>query len=309
LGSAFKHFLYPVPMKNRLGIYLLFLFSFILVIFACRKSVSSITPVIQPTAQAQQTHNNSSDSVRPVPFPQTGITGCSYAPDYGDTLIYPQPTNGKDYTVGPLNNPGIGKYFSWPEGMIIDSSTGIIDVTKSETGERYVIGFVKTGTRDTCLQPLILAGGSYMDSVYVLGNNQYQCAPYFNANPTLISVCRGGGSGCQFDITGQAKNQKIVINNSTGVMDLQKTLQGGVFGLLPVDGQSVTTTIYYKLSDNSNYALQHIDITFMYYTSRSLIPANILNNIVTKRINILQSVLVTNSKNPRPPVIILTRFK
>ena len=113
------------------------------------------------------------------------ITGCSYSPDYGDTLIYPQPTTTQDYIVVPINNPGTGRYFSWPEGMVIDSATGAINITKSETGERYAIGFVKEGTTDTCVQTLIIAGASYMDSVYVLANNATKAVPYFNANPNL----------------------------------------------------------------------------------------------------------------------------
>src|ERR1700761_8467830 len=72
-----------------------------------------------------------------VPLPQVPLNGCSFAPTYGDTIIFPQPTNGQDYVVLPVNNPGPGKYLSWPGGMVIDSLTGAIDVTKSQTGQRY----------------------------------------------------------------------------------------------------------------------------------------------------------------------------
>ena len=294
-------------MKTRFGFCLLFLFSLALVFFACRKSVSSSNPTVQPPASNLQ-NLNKPDSSRLVPYPQNGIIGCSYAPDYGDTLIYSQPEDGKDYRISPQNNPGPGKYFSWPQGMVIDSSTGTIDVTKSETGERYAIGFVKSGTQDTCLQTLILAGCSYMDSVYVLGNNQTQAIPFYNANPYFLYSCTGSGPNCQYDVTGQANNQKIIVDQNTGVIDLQKTLQGGAFGLLALDGDSIKTTIYYRLNDNSYNALQHIDVTFIYFTSRLLIPANLLNNVLTKRINILQDQLISNSRNPRPPVIIITRF-
>ena len=231
--------------------------------------------------QVSTSHDSSHQVVQPkpytltvqsVPYPMSPVTGCSYAPDYGDSIIYPQPTAGPDYIVKPINNPGVGKYFSWPIGMVIDSSTGAINVSKSETGLRYDIGFVKAGTTDTCIKMLIIAGAAYMDSVYVLSNNQKLALPYFNANPYLASVCNGTGPGCQFDVTGSAKNAKIIVDNATGVIDLQKTLDGsggllnlgGAFGLLPLDGASVTSTIYYRLNDNSNKALQHIDVTFMY---------------------------------------------
>jgi hypothetical protein len=103
----------------------------------------------------------------PAPFPVAPSTGCSFAPTYGDSIIFPQPTGGADYVVSPSNNPGQGKYFSWPVGLALDSVTGIIDLTKSQTGLRYDIGFTKSGTTDTCINELIVGGADYMDSVYV----------------------------------------------------------------------------------------------------------------------------------------------
>jgi hypothetical protein len=49
----------------------------------------------------------------------------------------------QDYIITPVNSPGTGKYLAWPIGMKIDSTTGAINVSKSESGLRYMIGFVK----------------------------------------------------------------------------------------------------------------------------------------------------------------------
>src|ERR1700730_9823434 len=177
-------------MKRNLFAYQLIAICLFLGVFACSKSVNSVnkqsnqnthdsTPLVQKKTDSQ--------AVQSVPYPQSPVTGCSYAPDYGDSIIYPQPTNGPDYVVSPVNNPGTGKYFSWPGGMVIDSLPGAINVTKSQTGQRYDIGFVKTGSTDTCLKSLIIAGAAYMDSVYVLANNEKLALPYFNANPYLVS--------------------------------------------------------------------------------------------------------------------------
>jgi hypothetical protein len=261
-------------------------------------------PVQQPTTEPTQT----------VPYPQSPVTGCTYAPDYGDTLIFPQPTN-QDYIITPINNPGVGKYFSWPEGMVIDSVTGAINVTRSETGERYAIGFVKAGTTDTCLQTLILGGAAYMDSVYVLANGQTQASPYFNANPYQAPVCNGSsgpGPGCQFDVNNNAKNQKIIMDDKTGIIDLKKTLNGGLlggaFGLLPANGQTIETTIYYRLNDGSNNTLQHITVQMMYFNSKSQIGTGLLNNLLLKVNNILTGNIISKTGNPRPPLIIITRY-
>jgi len=240
------------------------------------------------------------------------VAACSFAPLYGDSIIFPQPTNGQDYIVHLVNNPGTGKFFAWPVGMILDSVSGAIDVTRSQTGMRYEIGFVKTGTTDTCLSQLIIGGAAYLDSVYVLDNGATKAYPYYDANLYLPAVCNGG-SGCTFDVTGSAANQKVIVDKFTGVIDLQKTLNGtllglgGAFGLIPVNGNSVTTTIYYRLNDPSNNALQHIDVQIAYYGSKSLLSSGLLGGITNALDNILSGHIISTSINPRPPLIVIVR--
>jgi hypothetical protein len=292
-----------------------------LTVLACHKSVSDVqpqphTPISHDSSQLAIKKDSSpvkTDSpLTKVPYPQTPVTGCSYSPKYRDSIIYPQPTTGQDYVVRPVNNPGLGKYLSWPIGMVIDSLTGAIDVTKTETGQRYAIGFVKSGTRDTCLSTLIIGGAAYMDSVYVLENGAIKAAPYFDANPYLPPICSGSGSGCSFDITGSAANQKVIVNKSSGVIDLQQTLNGtgllgGAFGLLPLNGQTITTTIYYRLNDPSNKALQHIDVQMAYYYSKADIGQGLLSNLTVKLTNVLSGQLISTGANPRPPLIVIVR--
>jgi len=219
-----------------------------------------------------------------VPAAPTAPT-CPALPIYGDTLIYQQPASG-DYVVHPVNDPGPGKYFAWPVGMVLDQNSGAINITQSQTGMRYILGFVKAGTTDTCLQQLIIGGAAYFDSVYVFENGSTTAAPYFEANPYLPSVCANGG--CTFDVTGSAAAQKVIVNKNTGVIDLQKTLNGsllglgGAFGLIPVDGATVTTTIYYKINYGSNNALQNIQVQLQYYNKKSLISGALLGGIVTR---------------------------
>ena len=129
---------------------------------------------------------------------------------------------------------------------------------------RYMIGFVKQGSTDTCLTPLIISGMSYMDSVHVLSDGQKISLPYFNADPNLSSACASGN--CQFDINGEANNQNIAVNKTTGVIDLQKTLDQGAFGLYPVNGDLIEVTIIYKINDGCTNAVQKIKLKFMYFT-------------------------------------------
>ena len=271
---------------------------------ACRKSVTAPTiPLTSPNEMDSVQTSQSDTTHHPVPFPQTFIT-CNISPDYGDTILFPQPATTTDYIVTPNNNPGAGRYLSWPEGLVMDSATGAINVTKSETGLKYVIGFVKQGSVDTCMQYLTIAGASYMDSVYVLANNQTTAKPYFNANPNLVTPANGS----KFDITKSAYGQKVHVNNGTGVIDLQQTLNGGAFGPLPYDGQTVNTDMYYTLNDASNNAVQHIPVQLMYYTRKSSIGTGLLSTIQSKLNNILTGNLITKNPNPRPPIIIITRY-
>jgi hypothetical protein len=291
-------------MKTKFAAGWLPVFLLVCIPLACRKTVTEPTQTPSGPNGSDTIHKNTSDTTyQHPPYPQTFVTGCTYSPDYGDTIIFPQPVKTQDYIVSPINNPGTGRYFSWPEGMVIDSATGAINVTKSETGLKYAIGFVKSGSTDTCMQTLIIAGASYMDSVYVLANNATTAKPYFNANPNLTTA----PSGSKFDITKAAYGQKVSVNNGSGIIDLKQTLNGGAFGPVPYDGQTVTTDMYYTLNDASNNAVQHIPVQLMYYYSKATIGAGLISTIQSRLNNILTGNLISKSNNTRPPIIIITR--
>src|SRR5580658_7769416 len=178
-------------------------------------------PVVLYNPQSIGTPPSSS----PLPQQAAPKNSCPSLPIYGDTIIYPQPTHGSDYIVNPVNNPGAGKYLSWPVGMVIDSTTGAIDVTASQTGMKYIMGFVASGTTDTCLSYLTIGGAAYADSVYVLSEGEDYAVPYFEANPNDLNLCLTSNA-CSFDVTGSAAAQHVVVNKSTGAINLEQTLNG-----------------------------------------------------------------------------------
>ncbi len=294
----------PIPMKLSLYKGSVFLVVMLFFSFACKKSFetpnqnSSIIPPADSTLATVA-----------VPYPLSPTQECDFAPNYGDTVVYPEPTTNGDYYVYPQNNQGTqGTYLSWPGGLSLNPNTGAIDLTKSQTGERYSIAFVKKGTTDTCLSELIVAGAAYMDSVYVLSQSDTTSIPYYNANPFGPQPCTGNqGQGCQFDYNNFAHNQGIEIDQKTGFIDLQKTMQKSPFGILPIDGTTVYTTIYYKLNDNSNYAPQSIQLQMVYYNHRSSIPTGILASVTNKLINTLGDLLLSKGPSPRPPLILIVR--
>ncbi len=293
----------------------------ILCLAACQKNLTSVdsshTSADSTRSVDTGTVNINIDSLVAPPFPKTNppvSNACPAFPIYGDTLVYTVPTTGADAILTPVNNPGNGQYYAWPAGMSIDHNTGAIDISKSQTGMKYVIGFVPGGTTDTCLSTLIIGGASYYDSTYVVTGGGVKAVPYFDANPAGGSNCdgQGDGSGCKFDVTGSAQAASVYVNNSSGDIDLQKTLngqgnKGGLFGPNPIDGQTVIVPIYYQLKHGSNNALEHIDVQFMYYASASSIPAALMNSLNTKLSNALNGFLISTTTNPRPPLVIITR--
>jgi hypothetical protein len=271
---------------------------------ACKKSADPSSP----NTTGSIPHDTTLSVPPPVPYPVSPVQECNFSPNYGDSIVYPEPQSNGDYYVFQQNNQGIqGTYLSWPGGLNLNPNTGAIDLTQSETGQRYSVAFVKSGTTDTCMSQLIVGGAAYMDSVYVLTTND-TAKPYFNANPNWPSPClTNQGKGCQFDYNNYAKNQGIVIDQHTGNIDLQQTMKKSLFGLLPLNGTTVNTTIYYWLNDASNYADQKIQLQLVFYNHKSDIPANVLSSITSNLINTLDNLLLSKGPSPRPPLIIIVR--
>jgi hypothetical protein len=315
-------------MKKNFNLVTLLGLAILLILAACRKTDSSDPNTILGPLRSAPAHDSSyqppvvliTDTQQmappvqpPAPLPQQAApqSTCPVLPIYGDTIVYPQPTNGSDYIINPVNNPGPGKYLSWPVGMVLDSTTGAIDLTASETGLKYILGFVASGTTDTCLTYLTIGGAAYADSVYVLSDGEDYAVPYFEANPTDLNLCQTSNA-CAFDVTGSAAAMHVIVNKSTGAINLDQTLNGGLlggaFGILPVNGQTITTDIYYKIGDDpSNNALQHISVQLVYYDATSLINGGLLGTIITKLDNLTSGNEISTSSNPRPPLVVIVR--
>jgi len=264
---------------------------------------------------------------------------CPNPPDYGDSIICEkwQGPN-RDYLVKPKNNPGAGSYFAWPQGLVINQQTGEINVSQSEAGARYIIGFLKDGSTDTCFTEIIIAGVTYLDGVYVLQNNDTLALPYFNANPVRTPVCDDSGGNdyptanandnangndkCEFDDGydddngngysdepppgQQANSRKVRVRTISGIIDLKKSLNDGAFGSNPQNGDTREVTIYYRLNDCSAKALRKMKIKLTYYNKRSEIPVQTLSTVETNY-DAFMSYRIVDGK-PRPPQIFITRY-
>ena len=246
-------------------------------------------------------------------------TLCPNAPKYGDSILFPQPKIGGDFFATPTNNTNVtGTYLSWPEGLKINRTTGAINLTQSETGVRYHIGFVKQGTTDTCVTELILAGMTYIDKIYAMDQNDTLAKPIFNANPFGPSICdasddtdypdnnSSGNSRCQFDDAApgsKANDQKLRVRTTSGIINLKKSLTDGIFGPTVKNGDFRIIPIQYKLNDASNKAIQSVSVKVIYYDKVSNIPTALVQEISSKNTSMF-SYRIVNGK-PRPPLIII----
>lgn len=288
--------------------------------YSCQKNLpvaANLNPNLRPLRATDSTILT--DSVQAPPFPFQLFNnfavggsqpGCPVLPLYGDTLIYPQPTAGDDIVL-PVNSPGPGKYFSWPAGMVLDPNTGAIDLTRSQSGMRYAIGYVPAGTTDTCISQLIVAGAAYMDSLYLMGTNDTLAAPYFNANGQLWNVCSTPGA-CSFDYNGSAAKKGLVVDPGTGAIQILPTIQGkgamkGLFGSVPQNGSTAVINIAYQINDGSHNAPQQIMVKIEYYDNIAMVPSGQLNIMAAQTFNAENDRLLNTTRNPRPPVIIIVR--
>lgn len=204
----------------------------------------------------------------------TFTTDASLSPFYGDSILYVQGTGRSAYLFKPVHTLQNGIFISWPKGLTIDPGTGEIDVLQSEPGARYNVGFVNAATGDTAYRQVILAGINYPDGIYDIGASNTSLQPYFNADastPALDASAPGAASSV-FDKEGIAAGQKLIVNTQTGAIDLKASVEQGLFGSQPRNGDSREVPVYYRLNDQSHMSLLKTTVNVYYYNNFSDIP-------------------------------------
>ena len=295
----------PIPMKRIANAPVIIVSILLLINFSCKKT-------FEPAESNSANNHTDTTAVlaSAVPYPVNPSVNCNYAPNYGDSVLFSQPGSSGDLYVHPVNNQGVkGTYLSWPIGLDLDAQTGAIDVTRSESGQRFSIAFIHEGSTDTCMSNLIIGGAAYIDSIYQLSQSSKTAVPYFNANPNAPNPCLNNqGAGCRFDYNDFAKRQGIEIDYKTGYIDLSATMLHYPFGFFPSNGATVLTTIQYQLDDNSNQAYQQIQIKLIYYNNRSDVPPSLIS-LIQKRVTGIINTQVDGDGPTKPPIIIITRNK
>jgi hypothetical protein len=215
---------------------------------------------------------------------------------YGDS-VFSASVVGTEKRILPTIRPlQPGRFAASLPGLDLDTITGRINISRSESGLRYQVYYLSPTNKLIASTSVTIAGIDYQDRIYDLSSNAPEeqfATPIYNMRPGTPLPCSyiGTSNLCKFDetdINGDyipdyigANNSKLIIDTLTGVIDLKKSLAAGVFGpVLPgtsptiLNGRKKDVTIYYRLGDGDTRMLKKITVRLVYFQSRALIPAS-----------------------------------
>lgn len=220
---------------------------------------------------------------------------------YGDSLFYLR-NNTTVYNILPVSRPAVaGKFKSFPVGLLLDSITGNINVSASETGVRYKIYYLNNNNIPVDSVKLVVSGVDYRDSIFQISSTPilYDTSfPIYNATPGLALPCDedddDNDGGCIFDETDLdddgdddidgVNQEKLLVDEKRGFIDVEASFRAGIFGSqTPANGLSKDFTFYYRLTDPSNRALNKITVRVYHYRTRADIPQALLDTLNERR--------------------------
>lgn len=260
---------------------------------------------------------------------------------YGDSLFIASVVGSEKRILPTIKPSQPGRFAASLPGLDLDSITGRINLSKSESGLRYEVYYLSPANELIASTSITIAGIDYQDRIYDLSSGAPEdqfAMPIYNMTQGLSLPCSSSEAGvtCKFDetdINGDniadyigANNSKLIIDTLTGVIDLKKSLAAGVFGpMLPgmntalLNGRRKDVMIYYRLGDSNTRTLKKITVRLVYFQSRALIPESMQLEIASRNQRYLlepgsasssgddyfASLLYYSSTPKRPPLIVI----
>ena len=224
---------------------------------------------------------------------------------YGDPVIYPHDQS-SDYLVYPVNQK-TGNYSASPEGMIINQQTGAINISKSETGMKYMVTYTSP-SGEISTTPVTLSGINFRDGIYHLSSGDSIISPVYVGNGPGIP------NGSKFDDGNGAHASGCDVKTGNGSINLAQTVRNGALGLLPLNDSRRDINIMYRVNDFSNKASNKILVRFFYYHTIADIAPDVLQTFHDRGEDGLLSTppgiandrsFVTERGKPRPPCVVL----
>lgn len=205
-----------------------------------------------------------------------GTAGDKYRIDYGDSVLFIRNT-GSDITFAPLNAPSGGEFTGFPEGIEIDKSSGVINVSKSETGLRYRITYTAPNG-DTSQAIVLISGINYLDHIYSLEANDTLALPLYNA-----SLARTIPANSLFDEGNGCNGVGIAVNTSSAQINLAETIRNGTFGSTPANGAQKEVELKYRINDGSNKSLNALKVKLYYFNTAADISPDLKQLLIDRQ--------------------------
>jgi len=154
-------------------------------------------------------------------------------------------SNGSDQTPS-VKSPNGGTFSSTPSGLSINSSSGVVDVSES-TPNNYTISYTVEGV----VSSFALTINQLEQSTFSYSASSFQ--QIGTATPTLASGTTAGGDF--------SASTGVVINTSTGVIDLAASTIGGPYTITYTTPGTCSTSSTFTLSITA-VAVELIDNNF-----------------------------------------------
>ena len=199
---------------------------------------------------------NNSNPTPPIVTPGLSIS-------YGDSIFYLN-AQAADYAISPVKSQP-GEYIGFPDGIDIDTKTGEINVTKSETGLRYRITFIPDGTNDSTSTEIVISGINFLDGFYKLTTADSVLKPLYNAS--FSNSIPGVNNGTIFDDGSGCNSAGCNVNTVLGSINLAQTVRNGVFGATPSNNDRHEFDLNYRINDKSGKSLNTLKVKLYYFDS------------------------------------------
>lgn len=240
-------------------------------------------------------------------------TNTPFTLNYGDSIIYLQPSS-TDYIVSPKESRE-GTYTGFPEGIQIDEKTGAINVSKSETGLRYLITYVSP-TGDSSQTKVVISGITFKDKLYYLSENDTIASPVYNASISRILPI----DGSVFDEGNTANSGGCSVKTTNGQINLAETVRNGVFGAVPTNDAKQEFDILYRLNDDSKKSLNKLRVKVYYYETINDMTPDLIQTLQSRQDDGVfigsrtmgispSSTKALKAAKPRPPCIVVIAKK
>jgi hypothetical protein len=220
------------------------------------------------------------------PNPVPPIVPPGFQLSYGDTIIYKQNITG-DYIINPVNSAIKGVYTAFPDGIEIDTISGAINVSKSEMGLRYRIGFIPNGGKDTFNTVIMLSGINFLDGFYKLNSADSILKPAYNGS--TANLIPGVNNGTIFDEGSNCNSNGCKTDVSNGIINLAQTVRNGVFGATPSNNDRHEFQLNYRINDKSGKSSNTIKVKLYYFNSMSEVSQEAYDIINSRQGSLLQS--------------------